>query len=659
MQKKLILALFLAFGFLSINQGFAQESSGRPIVFQIKGPNFAVSKISFSLTVLAKTERGKIDSAFTGPVHFKGLWVETDGVISPMALSPLFKNGRIIIKNAVLAHSGSQLIQISSPSVKAEYNLRVIPGILTILPPLLAIIFALIFRQVVLSLFSGIWLGAIFIYNYNILTGYLKTLDIYIVGSLVDHSNASIIIFSLCLGGMVGIISKAGGTAGIVKAISRFAKNARGGQLAAWAMGLFIFFDDYANTLIVGNTMRPFTDKLKISREKLSYIVDSTAAPVVSVAIISTWIGFQVGLIQAAFQSMGIQKDAYFVFLQTIPYSYYSWITIFFVFFVALLLRDFGPMYKAEKRSFQTGKVLSDRAQPMADTESFEILGDDSQIPLRWYNAVIPIVALILATFIGMYFSGLQTLGKSASAAHFGEIIGNANSFASLLWGTITATLIAALLAISQKILNLQKVFNAWLGGLKSMVLAMVILVLAWAIGKICTDLHTADYVIEATRGLFSPRILPAVTFVIAAFISFSTGTSWATMAILTPIVIPIAYKMTLAAQFGADLSHTILLGTIGAVLSGSIFGDHCSPISDTTIMSSMASAADHIDHVRTQLPYALVVAGIALIFGYIPAGYDLHPLIAIPGAILVTVLFLFLFGKRIDQDSPDGEPSG
>ena len=643
----LIVSLFL---FFNLSAAIAQPPALSLSSFKIKTPAFAISKIPFRVEITALTPEGKPDSAFTGPVFLENFFIEENGKTLAFVKSPPFSNGKLVIKNAVLPKSGTQILRVRSEDKKARFSLRVIPGILTILPPLLAIVLALVFRQVVISLFSGIWLGAIFIYNYNILTGYLKSLDTYIVNSLVDHSHASIIVFSLCLGGMVGIISKAGGTAGIVETISKLAKKPRGGQIAAWAMGLFIFFDDYANTLIVGNTMRPFTDRLRISREKLSYIVDSTAAPVVSVAIISTWVGFQVGLIQSAFDSLGIHKDAYYIFLQTIPYSYYSWVTIAFVFLVALLMRDFGSMYKAERRSFSTGFVLSKNAQPLADTESFDILNKDTDIPLRWYNAIIPILILILVTFLGMYFTGIQALGQNAASARFGVIIGNADSFASLTWGTITGIFVAAILALSQKILTLQETFNAWLGGVKAMVLAMVILVLAWAIGQISADLHTADYVIQITRGLFSPRLLPAITFTVAAFISFSTGTSWATMAILTPIVIPIAYKMTIAAQFGGDLSHTILLGTIGAVLSGSIFGDHCSPISDTTIMSSMASAADHIDHVRTQLPYALSAAGIALVFGYVPAGWDFHPLITIPMGIVVIVLLLLIVGKRPDR---------
>jgi len=643
--------LFGLFFLLSIvSSGTVHSAVQQTPAFKIKAPSFAVSNIPFRLEITAVTPGGRRDSTFTGPAYFENLFVQENGQILAFVKSPPFRNGRLILKRAVLPKSGTQIFRIRSEEKRAQFSLRVIPGILTILPPLLAILLALIFRQVVISLFSGIWLGAIFIYNYNILTGYLKSLDTYIVNSLVDHSHASIIIFSLCLGGMIGIISKAGGTAGIVEAISKFAKKSRGGQISAWAMGLFIFFDDYANTLIVGNTMRPFTDRMKISREKLSYIVDSTAAPVVSVAIISSWVGFQVGLIQSAFNSLGIHKDAYYIFLQTIPYSYYSWITIAFVFLVAFLMRDFGPMYKAEKRTSSTGFVLSKNAQPLADTESFDILNKDADIPLRWYNAIIPILILIFVTFIGMYFTGVQALGKSASHARFGQIIGNADSFAALTWGTVTGIFVAGVLAIGQKILTLQETFTAWLGGVKAMVLAMVILVLAWAIGQISADLHTADYVIQVTRGLFSPRLLPAITFTIAAFISFATGTSWATMAILTPIVIPMAYKMTAAAQFSTDLSHTILLGTIGAVLSGSIFGDHCSPISDTTIMSSMASAADHIDHVRTQLPYALSAAGIALVFGYFPAGWDFHPLMTIPMGIVAIVLLLLTIGKRPDR---------
>ncbi len=636
----LLCALFPTFGF--------GQTPPRVVQFDLKMPAVVLKGVPFRLTVRAKNAAGQLATGFTDSVSVTGLAERTPQGIRPVTVLGPFRKGSYTLQKAVFPVSGRQTFSVSWRSVTASRKVWVIPGLLSILPPLLAILLALLLRQVLLSLFFGIWLGAVFLNGYNPVIGFLRALDQYVVHSLGDPDHAAIAIFSMLLGGMVGIISQSGGTGGIVKSISRLASSYRGGQIAAWAMGLFIFFDDYANTLVVGNTMRPFTDKLRISREKLSYIVDSTAAPVASIAIISTWVGFQVGLIQAAFQGLGVEKDAYFIFLQSITYSFYSILAIALVFFIAYLQRDFGSMLNAEVRAQKTGAVLRPGAIPLADTKTLESMSGKENVPLRWYNAVVPILVMIFVSFIGLYYSGTQTLGEQAANARFGEIIGSANSFAALMWGTAVGVFVAGTMAMAQKILTLTEVVEAWLSGIRAMVLAIAILVLAWGIGAICNDLHTADYIVEVTRGMFTPHLLPGVTFVVAAVTAFSTGTSWATMAILTPLVVPVAHQMPLEAGFTPDVSHTILIGTVGAVLSGSVFGDHCSPISDTTIMSSMASGADHVDHVRTQIPYALLAAAVALTVGYVPAGYGVHPLISIPAGMVILFLIVALIGKKV-----------
>ena len=445
---------------------------------------------------------------------------------------------------------------------------------------------------------------------------------------------------------MVGVISKSGGTQGIVEKLSKYANSPRGGQLATWAMGILIFFDDYANSLIVGNTMRPFTDKLKISREKLSYIVDSTAAPVASIALVSTWIGFQVGLIGDAFAGLNLSLNPYTSFLESIPFASYSILALIFVFLIGITLRDFGPMKAAEVRASSSGKVLRDGAQPLTDSAALDMAADE-KTPLRWFNALIPIGVVIAVTLFGLYFNGKAALGEAAETARLGDIFGAANSFAVLMWAAFAGLFVAAILALAQKILTLNDTLEAAVNGYKSMFLAAMILILAWAIGDICKELHTADYVISLTRDILSPHLIPFFTFVIAAFIAFSTGTSWATMAILTPIVIPLSYQLPLEAGLSAGLSHQILIATIGSVLSGSVLGDHCSPISDTTILSSMASAADHVDHVRTQLPYALVVGAVACLVGYIPSGWGLSSWLSLFAGSAILVGVVYLVGKK------------
>jgi Na+/H+ antiporter NhaC len=547
--------------------------------------------------------------------------------------------------------SGNYQLHIGNYST----TIRVIPGWFSLLPPLAAIFLALIFRQVLIALFAGIWLGSIFIYGNNPFTGFLYALSEYIVKAPANPERSAILIFSLTLGGMVGVISKMGGAQGIVRSLSRYASDARRGQLATWAMGILIFFDDYANTLIVGNTMRPLTDKLRISREKLAYLVDATAAPVANIAIISTWIGYELSLINESFQTIGLHDNAYITFFKTIPYNFYPLFTLAFGFFIAWFNRDFFSMYTAESRAGRGDGLLRKDASPLSDFNNPELQMKENVKP-RWFNGMIPIMSVILITLTGLWFTGLSAI-RSGTTEHIGYIeyislvIGNADSFSVLMWGAFSGSVIAIILAIRQKLLTLNEALDAWVGGVKSMVLAALILTLAWSIGNICTDLQTASYVVAKTKAILSPHLLPLLSFLIAGVIAFSTGTSWGTMAILMPIVIPLAYQLpALNADIDPALQSVIFLSSIASILAGATFGDHCSPISDTTILSSMASGADHIDHVKTQLPYAFIAAGVSIIFGYLPAGYGFYgweSLLAGTAAIILIVRFM---GKKVDR---------
>ena len=511
-------------------------------------------------------------------------------------------------------------------------------GFYSLLPPLIAIALALIIRQVLPALLVGVFLGSTIYLGWNPLGGAMKMLDGYFVDALADKSHASIIMFSMMLGGMVGVISRCGGSAGIIEKISKYAKTPRSGAIATWFMGIIIFFDDYANTLIVGNTMRPYSDKLRISREKLSYIVDSTSAPIASIAIISTWIGFEMGLIADAFAKLGIDRNIYITFIQSIHYRSYPILALMVVPMIAWMKRDFGPMLKAEIRARTEGKVLRDGAKPLMDD-----IQTDSEIETSsHWNALIPITAVILVTAFGLYWNGYQ---KTGSAPIY-KIIAEANSFSVLMWAAFAGALLSVILSTFNSKLTFGKTMDAFLDGVKSMMMAMVILILAWSLGKTCEDLGTASYVAGITEGILAPWLLPALTFILSAFISFATGTSWGTMAILTPIIIPVAYGI-IGPEI--DANWNLMLATIGSVLAGSIFGDHCSPISDTTIMSSMTSGADHIDHVRTQMPYALVIAGVSILFGDIPSGLGLNPFISLVVGMGILYLIFRFVGKPVE----------
>jgi Na+/H+ antiporter NhaC len=535
------------------------------------------------------------------------------------------------------------------------FHLRVVPGWLSLLPPVLAILLALLFRQVVPALVAGVWLGASIVSG-GPLTGALRTIDGYVIHALADADHVSIIVFSLMLGGMVGIMARAGGTVGLVEALRPYATNTRRGQVVTWILGILVFFDDYANTLLVGNTMRPVTDRLRVSREKLSYIVDSTAAPVAAIGIVSTWIGYEVSLIGDALRQVGSSRDAYAVFLQSIPYNFYPILALAFGLMVAGSLRDFGPMLRAERRA-REGKLLADAAVPLSDFDSESLRPVESR-PHRWPNAVVPVLVVLAVTFLGLWLTGRHALaaegsplaGAGLSQLGFeglGRVFGSGDSFRALLWGSSSGCLTALLLAMTQRILTLGESLAAWLHGIRSMVIAVVILILAWSIAAVCADLHTSGFMVAAVSDALDPRLLPALVFALAALTAFATGTSWGTMGILIPLAVPTAHGVAQAAGLDPAAAHGILLGGISSVLAGAIFGDHCSPISDTTVMSSMASGCDHVDHVRTQLPYAIAVALVAVVTGYLPAAFGLPtPLCLLLGAAVLGA-GLAVFGRR------------
>jgi Na+/H+ antiporter NhaC len=538
-------------------------------------------------------------------------------------------------------------------------EIAVDPGWLTLLPPVIAIVLALIFREVIISLFLGIWLGALLLNDWNPLSASLRSVDQFIVGTVADDADkVAIMVFSLMLGGMVGVMSRSGGTRGIVEALRPFATTPRRGLFFTWLAGMIIFFDDYANTLIVGNTMRPVTDRLRVSREKLAYIVDSTAAPIAAIAIISTWVGFEISLIGDALQASAAQSadpalreqllgaNPLSVFIHTIPYLFYPIFAVTFVLMTTLMGRDFGPMLTAEVRARTTGELMGPGATPAADV-SGGVLEPEPDTPHRWYYAAIPVLAVIATALIGIYGTGVAAL--EGADATIWNIVGGADPFRTLIWASSLGLAVALVMAIAGRVLTLKQGIDAMVNGMKAMFMAMVILVLAWGLGGVTEELGTGAYLsaqISETLPLFA---LPVLVFVIAAAISFATGTSWGTMAILFPVVIPLAVAMGAGVGFDGGEHYSILLGVISSVMAGSIFGDHCSPISDTTIMSSMASGCDHIDHVRTQLPYALAVGAVGMLVGDIPTSFGLHPLVSLPLGIVLLYLLLRFAGRPVD----------
>lgn len=561
----------------------------------------------------------------------------------------------------------------------------------SILPPLIAVVLALITRQVLPSLFVAVFLGATMAVGGDPVQGFIGTTSKYAVTAIADADHAAIILFSMALAGMVGVMSRSGGSQGIVETIAPYARTPKRAQLATWVMGLIIFFDDYANSLLVGTTMRPLIDRMKISREKLAYIVDSTAAPVAGLAAISTWVGFEVGLIQDAFAELGRDQSAYLIFLETIPLRFYSIFCLGFVVAVCLWGRDFGPMLQAERRA---------RAGHGADGPVGEVhsenpkLDPDPDKPKRWQYALMPVLFIFVGTGIGLWLNGSVALEGSiqkkvlaelsaggvvpeasrvaaevaARLAKTGvnDVLGEASAATVLLCVSFLGSFLAMALPCIGGVLTMREALEAWVEGAKAMVEALMILVLAWSLGHVCKDLGTAGVLAAKLKDVVDPFMMPALTFVASAAISFATGSSWGTMSILMPISIPLAVQLAagVASAAGAPGSEAfaaaeapVLLGTIGAILAGSCFGDHCSPISDTTILSSMASGCDHVEHVRTQMPYALVPGVAAIVLGHIPAAHGVPVWVCLGVGMVCCLGILRIAGRPVDEEDPGLSP--
>jgi Na+/H+ antiporter NhaC len=532
-------------------------------------------------------------------------------------------------------------------------------GLLTLVPPLIAIVLAFITKNVVLSLILGVLSGTLILsissegFAAGIVHGLLDVVS-RLVGSLSDPWNAGVIMQCLAIGGMIALISKMGGTKAIAEALAKRAKSPRSAQIVTWLLGLFVFFDDYANSLIVGPIMRPITDKMKVSREKLSFIVDATAAPVTGLAIISTWVGLELSLIKEGYESIGVQADAVGIFLNTVPFRFYNLFILIFIVLTIYMAREFGSMYNAEMRARTTGKVLRDGATPMLaqDDESLE---PKEGIKLKVSNALVPVLVLLIGALAGFYYNGYTAImggedealkailqNSPASFAAIRETFAKADASVVLFQSALAASIVAMIMGVTSKIFTVKEAIDTWVEGVKSLVITAVILILAWSLSSVVKELGTAHFLTNALKGNMPPFLLPTIIFVMASVISFATGTSYGTMSILMPLAIPLAY--------GINPEYSYMILSISAVLTGAIFGDHCSPISDTTILSSMGTSCDHIDHTKTQMTYALVVAGVAIFCGYLPASLGLPIYIVLPLGVLVMVVILRIFGKKVPE---------
>lgn len=522
-------------------------------------------------------------------------------------------------------------------------------GWLSLVPPLAAISLAIVTRRTVLSLLVGILVGGVILASGNPVTGIWIAVSEFIWAKLTEGSKLQVYGFTILIGAMIGLVSASGGIRGLVNLIVPFANTRVRGQVTTWLMGMIIFFDDYANSLLLGGTMREVTDRLKISREKLAYIIDSTAAPVSGLALISTWVATEIGFIQLGVDQIDAanKPEAFQLFLDSIPYRFYTLWALLLVPMVALMRRDFGPMLTAEVNAIRSNEE-SEKCASASDENSAEgwinrklthfsmqhNLDVGTSLTSHWLNAAIP-VGTLLAVVLGLlYYTGYQEISQTVESPSLMQIFGKGDSYAALLYGSAVSLVVAVIQIAPQRLLSGGQFGWSILMGMKSMVPALLILWFAAALaaetdkpkeledGLMSVGLNTAGYLEGLLTENLPVTMLPTTIFLLAAAIAFSTGTSWGTMGILGPLSVSLTYAMMTKDGSTLDIHDPILLTVVGSVLSGAIFGDHCSPISDTTILSSQSCGCNHVAHVRTQMPYAILGAIASVIAGTLPIGF-------------------------------------
>ncbi|ENB4014830.1 Na+/H+ antiporter NhaC family protein [Campylobacter upsaliensis] len=562
------------------------------------------------------------------------------------------------------------IVLFADAKINAEFY-----GFITLLPPFIAIILAFITKDVILSLFMGVLTGTfllslasnIFFVDtialiniYDTLVESFSKIIGYVLKSTSDPVNAGIILQILCIGGLVALITKMGGAKAIALQFAKRAKTAISAQLNTWFIGLLIFFDDYANLLIVGPIMRPLADKFKISREKFAFIIDSTAAPVAGIAIISTWIGLEVSLIKNAYASIGIDNiSAFGIFVETIPYRFYNIFMLFFVALTAIMGREFGSMYAAQIRAKTTGQIAPVSKSAALDTAELEdqFLAPKDGIEIRAFDAIVPVMTLIILAILGFYFNGFSVLeGEELANAKANPLsfetlrsaFGSADSSIVLFQAALFAAIVAIFIGVRRRIFNIKEAIETWIYGWKTMIFTIVLLLLAWSLSSIVKDLGTSTFITHLLADKLPEFILPATIFAFASLISFAIGTSYGTMGVLMPLAVPLAFEVAKLNGLEGEALHHYMVLNISCVLTGAIFGNHCSPISDNVILSSMSAKCDHMEHVRTQIPYALFICAISLFTGYIPTALGLSVWLVLPLNFILITLLLRIIGKKV-----------
>ncbi len=527
------------------------------------------------------------------------------------------------MKVLLLCLSIAMMLSIGSFAAEVDDNFAY-NSLWAALPPVIAIGLALITKEVYSSLFLGITVGAAMFANFNFMGTWVHVFEGGIIANLSDSYNVGILIFLVILGIMVQLMNAAGGSAAFGKWSTAKVKSRVVAQLCVVALGCLIFIDDYFNCLTVGSVMRPLADKHKVSRAKLAYLIDATAAPVCIIAPISSWAAAVTGFVDCV--------DGLDLFISAIPYNYYALLTILMMVVMTIMKVEFGPMAHHEKNAIEKGDIYTTPDRPYADASEEPLSTKGTVLDL-----IVPVIVLIVMCVIGLIYSG----GFFDGGISFADSFSNADASLGLTYGSFFGLIITVIWYMARRILTFRQMMDLIPDGFKAMVPAILILTFAWSLKSMTDSLGLKDYIADIVAGFSSSMesMLPAVIFIIACVMAFATGTSWGTFGILIPIVVAAYTEVGVGFLPGKEALGTIL---VSACMAGAVCGDHCSPISDTTIMASAGAQCNHLNHVQTQLPYAISAAGVSFV-AYIFAGFIQNPFICLAIACAMMIGFLFV----------------
>lgn len=610
MIEESMLALAAALFCLQEEPTRLEVSADRPVL--LRG-------VHFVLTVRTNPE-------FTGDVEVHGI----DGVTSLHVRSGVGTIREAVPTGPVSVRRGHHIDTLKQ---------RMIFPFWCLIPPLIAILLALLTREVVVALLAGIWTGSWIVIGgwSGAFQAFVHIADTRVVGTLSDPTHLLWILFILLLGGIMGILTSAGAMKGMLDRLLPHLRSRRAGMLSTVGLATLNFLDPYAGILITGNTMRPVTDRLRISREKLALLINLTAGAVAAVTVLSTWAVVEE---QTILETGITDRDGLFdLFFHILPYSFYPLCALLLVGLVAGADRDFGPMLRAETRAISTGQLFRIGSKPMLDPELAE-LSDTENLRDRGSSAMLVIGSLIVFAVLSFILTGLVNPARPPEDRAFKHVLGFAMPYRALVWSAMGALLIAFASVLARKYLAFPQAMQAWLRGMKAMLVAVLILALAWALGDTCKDLSLGRFVETLLDEDVAARWLPAAAFLACALIGFAMGSTWSSLLLLLPALAPMA------------VGHEpgVFYGTLAAVLSGALFGGNLSPIAATTVLASIGGASDLVDHVKTQWPYALLAGASALVLGFVPAGFGVSPWLCLPLSLGATAAAFYGLSRKLPR---------